>query len=1006
MNDQRNHTFEFPLGLVLAKWENLVRKIDPATHIFIQKIVRDYARDLLLKNEVDGLRQLITPAIVRSREEQILFKSIFQEVYRKFSFEDEAETLELLGETELPAFTLKEHLILFFIQTRKFFYWLFFPIRRLIRKYIFKRSTSEEQAPENPIRKKVRNHEERQRNILKSNNKTWKKIRPVIYLFIFLTLGFAFVWPLVNQNNDSKRYRKDHPRGPHSPRVHDGDVMELPFRPDVRPKPIRLPEPRLTVRRDKLTYQRFQRNIHPNYTYISGFNAVDTNNYIVFTPRLRYPLQEGFTPNDFKVNWDFGDGSSADNLFPEKKFRQAGLYPVEYSYELSGTRTPIYSEEGEVLFFIPAKNFNISDFVSLGTKYITKQQNQVKLRIFLIAFFTILLAEGGINFLKNQFLNFTFKLEFNSGKNGPYSLPFQRHTGLSGNESKLSELAQRLKYRTHLASKKLNLPKTIQQTIQTGGLPKLVYTSNTKQVEYVFLIDESSQYDIQTAVFSELVQYLEKEDVPLVKYTFRNYPNRCYNEYFSDGIEFKKITQSYLHAKLMIFSKGTFFLDPFTKEINPRIKEIFEAWDEITLLTPVPFSDWGLREDCLKKYFKLLPADISSQLQMTNLESSQQFFEQNHSGSVSRFDSFDFEKSGDVLQYLGPNLYDWLSASMAYPEPRWEILLSIGLQMDNAEERHKENFIQYGNFGLSASKSQLVTFNNLLKIARIPWIEQGFFPDNIRYDALENLDPELETLARSTILDLLADIHLDENAFASKEKTLQTTVQKALLKPEDELFQRKLRYLWLNDMLDPYLSEKFRRNFFWKAQLKRIEDNFQLKASILVVSCFAIISFFAVRYSNSTALNTLTRHASPIPVSESVIENYQEHFDPFPDFIKHYKAKDYTQALSYSFSVDSIPNNKALLEATYLLNAQLLNKDIDVAKQTLNTILPYVVDSTIAVNDDLRDLYRWHDALITLALKGKVEALEKLERFPEHNGFLFREKAQVLTRDLEKPWYR
>jgi type VI secretion system protein ImpL len=72
----------------------------------------------------------------------------------------------------------------------------------------------------------------------------------------------------------------------------------------------------------------------------------------------------------------------------------------------------------------------------------------------------------------------------------------------------------------------------------------------------------------------------------------------------------------------------------------------------------------------------------------------------------------------------------------------------------------------------------LVTESNLLRLVSLPWFRAGFIPDELRYELIRQLDPELERHVRQAILGLLEKNPAPEGSLAQERQSLEIAVNR------------------------------------------------------------------------------------------------------------------------------------------------------------------------------------------------------------------------------------
>lgn len=128
-------------------------------------------------------------------------------------------------------------------------------------------------------------------------------------------------------------------------------------------------------------------------------------------------------------------------------------------------------------------------------------------------------------------------------------------------------------------------------------------------------------------------------------------------------------------------------------------------------------------------------------------------------------------------------MYKWLCALAVCPQPRWETTIAIGKALKPV--------------GVE------VTFDKLLLLARIPFLQSGILPGSLRIELLRELDETTERLAREVVREELEAIKAKvKDSHANYELNSQLAVQRFALSPQDASHKADIRYLLENGLLD------------------------------------------------------------------------------------------------------------------------------------------------------------------------------------------------------------
>ena len=368
-----------------------------------------------------------------------------------------------------------------------------------------------------------------------------------------------------------------------------------------------------------------------------------------------------------------------------------------------------------------------------------------------------------------------------SAKGGSVTLPFQNKNYLPLPEPELAEVARMMRKRINDDATFLDVNKTISKAILNAGFIEPVASSLTQQSEYLVLIDENNTNNQQVKLFDYLLDLLAKQNVFIDRYYYHIEPKLCYNVNQPDGISLEKLSEKYPEHVLLIFGNAYQLIYQLYPVIDNSYLQLINRWQYKAVVTPVSYLDWGNKErKTLMDELPVLPVDIPGLLLLMQRLFVQEF---NILAELKQFgtrfyeaDNVDFEDIDELLEYCDNAewarvaggdkysniLFQWIAALAVYPKIRWELTLAIGKAIvDKYGFTHEMNF------------------TNLLRIARIKWMQKGQFPDFTRLNLLKNLKAENEIIARETILVLLNEIpatDLNNNHFAFEEKETQRLI--------------------------------------------------------------------------------------------------------------------------------------------------------------------------------------------------------------------------------------
>lgn len=298
----------------------------------------------------------------------------------------------------------------------------------------------------------------------------------------------------------------------------------------------------------------------------------------------------------------------------------------------------------------------------------------------------------------------------------------------------------------------LDVPKTIDATVNKGGWFTPVYSSQYALPEYLILIDRVSYRDQQARLESELVGRLREHNVPVEVYYFQGDPRVCQKEEAkAQRLSLQDLAALHPDHYLLILSDGAGLLNRLTGRPQ-RWLDLLSHWRGRALLTPEPTSEWGYREWALAGLdMFVLPASVDGMtalIDAIHLETAPEppggraagpFPDLLRERKERWLDSPEPESavvdklSSQLKDYLGKEGYYWLSACAIYPALHWNLTLYFGYEL-TSRERFEER---------------------LLALVRLPWFRHGSMPDWLRLRLLADVPEEGERLIRRKLEELL-----------------------------------------------------------------------------------------------------------------------------------------------------------------------------------------------------------------------------------------------------------
>lgn len=394
---------------------------------------------------------------------------------------------------------------------------------------------------------------------------------------------------------------------------------------------------------------------------------------------------------------------------------------------------------------------------------------------------------------------------------GPFKIEFEDQANKISPENEISQLAGAMRKRHVNDLLFLNVPKTIQATIRSGGFPFLQFTPKTEPTDFLVFIDKENAEGLHVTLFEYIIKKLEGEQVNINSYSYYKEPLLLSNEKLNQSmLPVEKISRLYPNTVLFIFSDTQSFFETLSTKLKPWVTERFKSWEHKIIITPVPVNDWDYKENTLLQAgFTVVPADLNANHIITNeinnLINRQKIQFNNIPASYSsRFVNFDDWEQ--LVKYLDGDamMVQWVAALAVYPYIDWKATVAIGKALEE-----KNNL-----------KRKLVNYTSLLKLSRIKWMQTGVLPDALRLEMLAHVDNESEAIARDTMITLFNEVekNITSSSLIADELELNKTVNKFLLHTHspreyalsDDEHARMKDYVqneWLDQPLEKYLND-------------------------------------------------------------------------------------------------------------------------------------------------------------------------------------------------------
>lgn len=321
--------------------------------------------------------------------------------------------------------------------------------------------------------------------------------------------------------------------------------------------------------------------------------------------------------------------------------------------------------------------------------------------------------------------------------------------------------------------KTLSIPKTIRKTIDKCGFPSLTYDKKFKRQSYLFIVQANEQTKGWGTLLEKVLDIAAPDNPQITIVYFTSDPRICIEDH--RRVKLEKLINDDFNRVLIFLARPDSFINRLTNEAS--------GWSRELPSSRCLFLDIEGNYDkraVLKKVFKRIqPFTMSGLLKIFGMSDNAHIFEDNgQSEDMSLLASLSHE---ELKERLGQDLYNWLCCSVIHPKIEWPLIISIGASLEK-DQRNERN-----------SGFTLLTFNNLHKLLKVPWLRTEVVTDGVRNKLLEELDPRLEQVARKEIIRYLSDeVLVPLGSYAHQLKEADITANKAALNPDDEIIRSEL----------------------------------------------------------------------------------------------------------------------------------------------------------------------------------------------------------------------
>ena len=343
------------------------------------------------------------------------------------------------------------------------------------------------------------------------------------------------------------------------------------------------------------------------------------------------------------------------------------------------------------------------------------------------------------------------------------------------------KLASLMRKRIVVSGDKPDMQRTALATARNGGMLELVMTTQSRPAEYLVLIDNKSENDLQCFYTDLLLDKLIANGIHITRYYYKDDIRKCRDELFKKEVNLSTLAYHYGDHRLLIIGHAHSFFNAGTSKLFD-FTDIFQNWSDRALLT------WKEEKDWLDAEFAASSLFVFSGFNETGLSNAIEAFENRRMFDAKQLKEdallkthkeissplYYEERIKEVLldgEGGSHDLLHWFGACCLYPELNAELILYIGYVLE-----------QHG--------SRVYTMENLQKICSLEVFKEGKIPGALRASIItdeEFLPKEKRELVTRAIMKLLEqNAPKDRNTFAYDRWRMNLVLMELMLDPKEK----------------------------------------------------------------------------------------------------------------------------------------------------------------------------------------------------------------------------
>ena len=290
----------------------------------------------------------------------------------------------------------------------------------------------------------------------------------------------------------------------------------------------------------------------------------------------------------YRYEWDFGDGSKEAGYTVQHRYAKAGRYTVRL--RIADTLSRAYCEAvkqqelsvGELSAFLAFLPIEEDERVPMGL-YFTSLTWWILLGLLALTiwFWGRWLFQKPPPPPAPEDKATALKARFAQADQPPYEIPFRAQDELLRPGPELYRLAQILRLRQEGLREELDIPATVQQTIEGGGFPAVQFRRTTVPPNYLFLIDEQAPNSHQAQLYRYLLDFLKEQDVHVAAFWYNKLPDRFWNAHHPNGLRLEQLQRLYPYHRLLVLGNAHALLDPAAEQehrVRPELESTYRRW--------------------------------------------------------------------------------------------------------------------------------------------------------------------------------------------------------------------------------------------------------------------------------------------------------------------------------------------------------------------------------------------------------------------------------------------